>query len=388
MKLAKIVFSVFSSLLSAGSLFAQGGSSHCAHSGNEDALFQLSVFTSVAAGGGSDRDFRHALHGHDPERGLRLQGIELDAFSNLTSYVQGYVNGNFYLENKSLKGEWEEGYVKVHSLPAGFEIRAGRFLTLTGAQNHVHLHDWSFVDADLMTSQFLGEDALAIEGGELSWFYIYENYGVVGLYVSAGEVVGHEEEHDLGSVSHGNEGGFEGSVLSFRASIHHYVNDYHQHFVSLSAVLGENGYGGDNDTALLAAEYTYSWNDRVSESWGPSVDSTVQLMHRTVEWEEAGKSGDSGQLAAMVSSVYNFAPKWDAAARVEWLEGQSEGAFEAEELKRLSFALTRRFSLAETSKDVAAPEGRVRLQYNWDKRGNDDEHSIWLQFNLGHSWSW
>ena len=79
-------------------------------------------------------------------------------------------------------------------------------------------------------------------------------------------------------------------------------------------------------------------------------------------------------------------------ARAEWVEGiengalvtggETEYAIDEEELRRYSLACTRDIKFGENY------SGRVRLQYNWDKRGDEDEHSIWLQLGGGALWSW
>ncbi len=72
------------------------GQSACEHGGAEDDLLRLTAHANVVVGGGQDGDFHHALHGHDPDRGVTLQGLELAAFSNLTTYVQGFTSVNLY----------------------------------------------------------------------------------------------------------------------------------------------------------------------------------------------------------------------------------------------------------------------------------------------------
>jgi len=368
----------------------------CNHGGAEDDLLRLTAHANVVVGGGKSGDFNHALHGHDPERGFRLQGLELGAFSNFSTYTQIYGNLNLYEDGSKAEAEWEEGYLKIHRLPYGFEARGGRFYNLVGTQNNIHLHDWQFVDADLMTSTFLGEDGLAINGGELSWYYIYENYGVVGLNLAAGQVVSHSDhaEASTGGHAHGEElAGFQGNVLSMRSTVHHYTDDFHQHFIGVSGVIGENGYGKEN--YVLELDYTYSWNDRDGDTWGKSLDTTIQLGLKNTEWvhpDDSTLSGTGDQTSLMLQSVYGFRENWTVSARAEWIQGLTAGALttggvteygiDEDSLRRFSLAVTRQFKFGDSY------TGKIRLQYNHDKRDNQDEHSIWLQLGGGASWSW
>ncbi len=368
----------------------------CQHGGNEDDIFRFTANANMVVGGGKSGDFNHALHGHDPERGFRLQGLELGVFSNLTTYTQAYANLNLYEDDGKAESEWEEGYLKFHRLPYGFEARGGRFYNLVGTQNNVHLHDWEFVDADLMTSTFLGEDGMAINGGELSWYYIYENYGVIGINLAAGQIVSHDEHGEEPSSvhSHGEElAGFEGNVISLRSTLHHYVDDYHQHFIGVSGVIGENGYGKEN--YLLELDYTYSWNDREGTNWGRSLDSTIQIGLKNTKWvhpDDSSLSGNGDQTSLMLRSVYGFRENWTTSARAEWIQGLQDGelttggetefGIDEDSLRRYSLAVTRQFKFGDNY------TGKVRLQYNYDKRDDQDEHSIWLQLGGGASWSW
>lgn len=368
----------------------------CVHGGAEDDILRLTAHVNTAVGGGKSGDFTHALHGHDPERGVRLQGLELGVFSNLSTYTQVYANLNIFEDDGRVESEWEEGYLKIHRLPYGFEARGGRFYNLVGTQNNIHLHDWHFVDADLMTSAFLGEEGMALNGGEVSWYYIYENYGVIGVNLAAGQVVAHDEHgsEGLGEHGHGDElARFEGNVISLRSTIHHYVDDYHQHFIGVSGVIGENGYG--RESYLLELDYTYSWNDRDGDSWGKSLDSTIQVGLKNTEWEhpdDPSIAGDGDQTSLMLQSVYGFHENWTASVRAEWIQGLRDGALtigedtefgiDEDSLRRYSLAVTRQFKFGEKY------TGKVRLQYNYDKRDDLDEHSIWLQLGGGASWSW
>ena len=384
---------IYSLLLLNSSLYAQIS---CNHGGSESDLLRLTAYANMVVGGGQSGDFNHALHGHDPERGFRLQGLEFSAFSNLSTYTQAYANLNFYEDGGEVESEWEEGYLKFHRLPYGFEARAGRFYNLVGTQNNLHLHDWQFADADLMTSTFLGEDGLAINGGELSWYYIYENYGVVGVNLAAGKAVSHggHAEAPGDEHSHGEElAGFQGDILSLRSTIHHYTDDYHQHFIGFSGVIGDNGYGKEN--YLLELDYTYSWNDRDGDSWGKSLDSTIQLGLKNTDWvhpDDTSLVGAGSQTSLMLQTVYGFRENWTASVRAEWIQAQRAGALTTSEvteyaidedsLRRYSLAITRQFKFAESY------SGKVRLQYNYDERDDQDEHSIWLQLGGGASWSW
>jgi hypothetical protein len=63
----------------------------------------------------------------------------------------------------------EEVYFTTLTLPAGFQLRAGKFFSPFGRQNQQHPHVWDFVDAPLGSSRILSEDVLSGPGLDVSW---------------------------------------------------------------------------------------------------------------------------------------------------------------------------------------------------------------------------
>ena len=105
-----------------------------------------------------------ASHGHDPNNNFALQGLELGTNLYYGDDISGFVNMNaFSTPDHEMEAEWEEGFLKYTGVD-GFEIRGGRFLNRLGGQNNQHLHSWDFVDANLSTGLFLGEEGLRTDG--------------------------------------------------------------------------------------------------------------------------------------------------------------------------------------------------------------------------------
>lgn len=352
------------------SVHAQGAS--CIHSGAANDLLRLDIHTTSIIGASSDRHFDHALHHHDPAEEIDLQALEFSLFSNLSTYSQLYSTFNLSEDRGKFAGELEEGYIKLHRLLYGFETKAGRLIHDLGLQGNLHLHDWDFTNSDLATALFLGEEGILTDGAELSWYYIYENYGVVGLTLAYGDVI-----------EPGDEAEFTDSVTSLRSTVHHYVDDFHQHFLGISVAQGTNGFG--RKSQVVSFDYTYSWSDSKSEIWNTSIDTSFQIMQRNVQWQDGAVRGDDDQLALSLSSIYHFAENWKLAGRAEWVEGiNSKSTYTEDERLRLSSALTRTFSMLDDN------DSKVRLQYNYDEidGGNDSSHSLWLQFTFSFGKGW
>lgn len=370
-----LIVALFSGLSATAS--AQGYS--CIHDGSDTDILRLSFHATGITGLQSNDDFEHAAHHHDPAEEIDLQAFELNLFSNLSSYVQLNSTYNISEDRGKLTGELEEGFLKLHRLPYGFEAKAGRFIHKLGVQGNLHIHDWQFATSDLTTSLLLGEEGVLTDGAELSWHHIYElgeTHGVLGLTLAHGEVT--EESED--------EAGFTNDVTSLRATIHSFITTQHQHFLGLTFAQGDNGFG--RDTNVLGFDYTYSWTDAKAEGWAPSVDTSIQITQREIEWQDGGTRGSDDQLAASISSLYHFKENWNAGVRAEWIEDIDNGTtLDESERLRLSTAVTRSLQLFTQN------DAQLRLQYNYDETSNsqaeEDNHSLWLQmtFSFGKGWS-
>ena len=345
-----------------------------------------------------------AVHGHDPNNNFALQGLDLGMNIHYGDDVSGFVNMNaFTTPDHGMEAEWEEGFLKFTGVD-GFELRGGRFLNRLGSQNNRHLHSWDFVDANLSTGLFLGEEALRTDGGEITWKKEFDT-GFFAITGSFGEAVEHahghgeeEEEHDddEGEDDHEDEHGhgeesenayFSGELATLRLLFAHNQTDFHQHRVGLNGAWGENGYG--HDTSIYSADYTYTWRENGLESGGKEISLGLEYFLREVEWEHAENSANRGtasQSSAMAVAKYRFSDEWVADLRYGWIEGVEDGAeidmgeveyaFVSEERERLSLALTREFDLYHNTSSYA------RVQYNHDDLDEGSEDSVWLQFGF------
>ena len=353
----------------------QGHGASCIHEGVSEDILSFNIHTTSVIGANSDREFEQALHHHDPAEEVDLQLIEFSLFSNLNTYTQLFSTYTVSEDRGALSGELEETYLRLHNLPHGFEVKAGRFIHNLGLQGNLHTHDWDFTHSDLTTALFLGEEGVSTDGAELNRYYIYDNYGVVGITLAHGKVT-----------EPGEDGGFTDTVTTVRSTVHHYVDDFNQHFVGLSFAEGTNDFG--RETKVVGLDYTYSWNATSYEAQHATVDTSFQITNRNIQWQEGSQRGESNQLAMLVSSIYNFSNNWSLGGRAEWIEGvDTPTSYQENERFRLSAAVTRSFSLFHEE------DSKIRLQYNYDEINGDlttdNNHSLWLQFNfsIGTGWS-
>ncbi len=328
-------------------------------------------------------------HAHDPNENFALQGLDLGLNLRIDDWFAAFVNGNIFTNSDhKLESEWEEAFVKLKNLPGGFEIRGGRFLNRLGLQNNLHLHSWNFVNANLSTSQFLGEEGLITEGIELTWQHEFEQ-SFLALTTSYGKaaVHAHEEEDHLGHDHESSDDArFTDDLVTARALFGYNHTDFHQHRFGLNAAWGDNGY--HRNSSLHSIDYSYTWRENGLEAGGRSFSIGAEYFHRDVQWahpENAVNRGSSSQNEVMAFATYRFADQWIADLRYEHLQGRSAGpeidrgeieyAFASPTRDRFSIALTREFEYKELF-------SHVRLQYSHDDTDEGKDDSIWLQFGI------
>lgn len=111
------------------------------------------------------RSPRGGLYGQPDRPTFLFDELEL----GLQAVVDPYLRAAVFLSFGEHGAEVEEAYVTTLSLPAGFQVRAGKLFTPFGRENTQHPHSWDFVDAPLARSRLLAEEALAGPGVEVAW---------------------------------------------------------------------------------------------------------------------------------------------------------------------------------------------------------------------------
>lgn len=336
-------------------------------------------------------------HAHDPNDNFALQGIDLGLNLRVDDWLAGFINTNVFTDSHhELDVELEEAFLRFQELPGGFDLRVGRFMNRLGRQNNKHLHSWDYVNSDLFTSQFLGEEGLTSEGVELTWlaefdqtfFAISSSYGQAATHEGHDE--GHDEDHDEGPADPHDNGSesayFSDDLITARAFFGYNRSDFHRHRLGLNGAWGDNRY--DRDTNLYSLDYTYTWRENGIESGGRELSLGMELAYRDVAWQHpdnAANIGNVSQSTFAAFASYRFAENWTTAVRYEHLQGREAGAelhlgdieyaFDSKKRDRISLALTRSF-------DLGGHDSFLRLQYSHDELPGESADSIFLQFGL------
>ena len=92
----------------------------------------------------------------------------------IQSVVDPYARADFFLsvgrnETGKFALDLEEAFLTTMDLPAGLQLKAGKFRSAFGKVNIVHPHALPFIDGPNVSVHYLGEEGLNDEGISVSW---------------------------------------------------------------------------------------------------------------------------------------------------------------------------------------------------------------------------
>ncbi len=94
-----------------------------------------------------------------------LQELEV-AFQ---AVVDPYARADVFIAFGDEGADVEEAYLTTLALPAGLQLKAGKFKSPFGRLNQQHPHVWDFVDAPLGLQRILGPEGISGAGADLAW---------------------------------------------------------------------------------------------------------------------------------------------------------------------------------------------------------------------------
>ncbi len=357
-----------------------------------DALLEhisFGFYGNAAVGDTSTNPQTLAAGHHDPTReDGTVQGLEASVSARFEK-LEAFATHNYsYGAEKKWEHGWEEAFIKLKDLVPDAEFRAGRALTRFGSKNAQHLHAWDEVDMPIVLGQFLGDDGLKMNGGDVTYFLPIQKFKS-GFTLGYGkqlleahgeeeeehgdEEEGHEEEEDHDE-EHGHSDDFgrlRDRFFSAKFFSEYLFNDFHKIRFGTSLAVGENHF--DKDTWITGIDFAYNWRENGLEAGGKAFSLSTEILNRRIEttgsYEENSISDSLNQLGAYVSGVYTFNPYLDLGARIGHMESLSE--LEVEDRTRLSPVIT---VYPHKDRNVY-----LRLQYNHDEIGTNTEDGVWLQ---------
>ena len=330
--------------------------------------------------------------GHGPVRqAFSAQAIE-PGLSLRTEWLQAFANHVFWQDDHGhWDNEWEEAFAKWTHLPAGLEIKGGQFLSHFGSTNHIHLHGRDFVEGELASGRFLGEDGLILRGAELGWTLPLglDPVWTVVANLGFGDVRPHDHGHGPAAPPtpadpphEGEESVLEEDVWTGRLAARYRFSDFHSLTGGWSLAQGRNGY--DRHSTVQALDLEYLWRENGLLPGGKALRWRNEIFWRSADaFSEYDDDNDGAidrsyfgtyrEWGAHSHLIYTWNPRLDTALRLGWVEGIDD--FGQDERFRISPALA---WWADEARRIG-----FRLQYNFDSIASArDEHSLWFQINL------
>jgi hypothetical protein len=318
-------------------------------------------------------------NGLEQQKGFNLREAELFIFAPVDPYLNLYTN----LPVSEDGIELEEAYAVTTALPAGLQIKGGKFKSGFSRLNTQHPHAWDFFDIALPYRAFLGDEGLGGEKGvQLTWLPILPIYTQFGAEVLQGE-------NDLlfGSDAASAPHAFS---LFVKSSVD--VTDNSTLYVGPSVLFGQTRNGNiaddsefDGDSALYGLEAVWKWKPRSREGL------TLQGEYLYLDQDGNLTDAASGNVDALrrhqdgfyLQGIYQL-NRWRFGARYDMLELFAD-SFKQDGIKQ---------NLGDTPwRATAAVEfnpsefTRIRLQYNHDESARDgrsnDEAILQFLFGIG-----
>jgi hypothetical protein len=277
---------------------------------------------------------RSSMEGPGPnsKNGFNFNYAEMSLYSVVDPYFDLFAV--FHLHQDAF--EIEEAYITTQSLPLGFKIKAGKFLSSFGRLNEQHAHVWDFADKPLVYSAFFGQEDLNEVGMQLTWLAPTSYFLKFG-----GEILDGDNETSFGSEGFQDASGtntiedsqapdlfvgyikasletdnlvalFGGSYAHGKTRMNNGVDRNPAEDPGGNGIYANTSiYGGDLTLKYLIASYQY-------------LSLQSEYLYRTMEGDLYDNAGGKTNLDAKQAGLYSqlvcrFSQRWRAGLRYDLL---------------------------------------------------------------------
>ncbi len=321
--------------------------------------------------------------GIERRRGFNLEAAELFFFASVDPYFTMYTTIPITEDGT----EVEEAYVVTTSLPAGFQIKGGKFKGGFSRLNAQHPHVWDFTDIALPYRAFLGNEGLGGEKGvQLTYLPSLPVYTLLGAEVLQGE----------SNLLFGPDAGSGPHAFSFFVKSSLDTSDNSTLYLGPSVLFGKTKNTGlvpgsvpdlgaevRGDSALYGFEMVWKWK--------PSSQQGFILQSEYLYLSQEGDLKDFG--ATIVEPLVRRQDGFYVQANYRMNRWRIGGRYD-----RLAL-FSDAFKLAGTEQDLGSTPwratgslefipsefSRIRLQYTHDRSARDgrENNEVIAQFIVG-----
>lgn len=266
------------------------------------------------------------------EQGLALGHSDVSARGPLGRHLQAQVTVAAHTDEGRTEIELEEAWLQTRTLPAGLQLRLGRFASQISPLNEQHPHADDFVERPLLYRAFFGGHWFD-DGLRLNWTAPTPFYLSLGAEFLRGRQLIPEAAtaRSPGATTlSARLGGDIGSAQSWQLSLGHLRNrrealreEAHEEGEEEH---GEEGSGHDHDHAH-GARYSgaRTWLVGATWKWAPGGNNRQQQLLVNVERARISGLGalatrNDRHEATTLAVVWRLSPGWELGARSDWLK--------------------------------------------------------------------
>jgi len=317
--------------------------------------------------------------------GFGIGETELALSANIDDMFYGKVTAVFEDGAVNL----EEAFIQTLSLPEGFSVRAGRFMSDIGYLNNQHLHTDAFSDRPVVYRAFLGGHYFD-DGVRLDYLAPTDLYWSMGLEAFKGDSLHATDETGLR----------EFDTMGVFTAYSKWGGDFDESsswLFDLSYLRNQNGRAGphaDGEAAASEADVHghsagYTGENTLSAAfvykWAPQGNYKYRHLTMSGEYfrvsgiQQDGEQGRDYHQGWYLSGAYQFTPTWSAGLRYGELDAVDLEQEQLQKLKETELSLAWHHSHFST----------VRLQYthqqgtNFDAISNDNILTLQYVMSLG-----
>jgi hypothetical protein len=314
-------------------------------------------------------------------KGFNLESAELFIFAPVDPYLNLYAN----IPVTESGTELEEAYFVTSSLPAGLQVKGGKFKSGFGRINAQHPHAWDFVDAPLNYRAFMGTEGMGGEKGiQVTWLPelpIYLQLGIEALQGENDQLFGANAKDGPHAFTvfakTSMEIGESGTILFGPSFIKGKAN--------IPTVADNTTFTGDTD--LFGFEMVYKW--KPSRGTGFILQSEYLFRKQTGDLRTGDVADPASTVAPLtraqdgiyVQGLYQI-DRWRIGARYDVLDLLKKDYILSGSQQSLGKQPWRATGALEFNPSEFT---RVRLQYSRDESSRDGKtnNELYLQMLLG-----
>jgi len=384
-------------------------------------LIDISLDGLFSAGASTEQDLSlQQLEGggHDPrKRGFTVRGVELSMMGAVDPYLDGEMHMVSLLDpiTGETAIELEEAFMTTRTLPCGYQLKAGHFLTEFGRINPTHPHAWAWLDQPIIATRVFGPDGMRAPGARLSRLLPVDWFSQVS--VSMQNANGETMSSFLASEEFFEERPIGGRPFVYRDV--HSLGDLTYSvrwenswttcceevtwLIGHSAAYGPNATGPTGNTQIFGLDVTRKWKPSQNDRGWPFTIWTGELIfrrYRADAYDGPNPSDPQNNLVLPAETMgdwgfyaqylYGFKPKWAIGLRYEfvWAGGYSLDADYQPVSHNEDPFRDRRHRFSPLLAWYLTEFSRFNFQYNFDYAEHlpgKDAHSFWLgaEFMLG-----